>query len=154
MIWQDTFISLIGGVAVILSIHNNKPNQQCRQVTTHHQSSFYQNILLTLSLTHFNHLQKLICVLTATTLLFFFSLSSALKVINQESPTLRTVLSVFLFLGVGVWLWDDWNLKQEGQTCVADSSCDHGLHCETCVANKNFRPRCTRIQPVDPTSKV
>lgn len=99
MIWQDTFISLIGGVAVILSIHNNKPNQQCRQVTTHHQSSFYQNILLTLSLTHFNHLQKLICVLTATTLLFFFSLSSALKVINQESPTLRTVLSVSLFWG-------------------------------------------------------
>lgn len=99
MIWQDTFISLIGGVAVILSIHNNKPNQQCRQVTTHHQSSFYPNILLILSLTHFNHLQKLICVLTATTLLFFFSLSSALKVINQESPTLRTVLSVSLFWG-------------------------------------------------------
>lgn len=66
-------------------------------------------------------MQKLICVLTATTLLFFFGLSSALK---------------------------------EGQTCVADSSCDHGLHCETCVANQNFRPRCTRIHPVDPISKV
>ncbi|GLT28316.1 hypothetical protein SLA2020_032580 [Shorea laevis] len=42
----------------------------------------------------------------------------------------------------------------EGQTCVADSNCDSGLHCETCVANGNLRPRCTRIQRVNPTSKV
>ncbi|KAL7206509.1 hypothetical protein ACSBR2_019261 [Camellia fascicularis] len=43
---------------------------------------------------------------------------------------------------------------KEGQTCVADRNCDAGLHCETCVANGNFRPRCTRIQPLIPTSKV
>ncbi|OMO63215.1 hypothetical protein COLO4_32638 [Corchorus olitorius] len=41
-----------------------------------------------------------------------------------------------------------------GQSCVKDSNCDSGLHCETCLANGNVRPRCTRIQPVNPTSKV
>ncbi|PPS01005.1 hypothetical protein GOBAR_AA19651 [Gossypium barbadense] len=41
----------------------------------------------------------------------------------------------------------------EGQTCVSNGNCDSGLHCETCVANGNVRPRCTRIQPVNPTSK-
>lgn len=44
--------------------------------------------------------------------------------------------------------------KQEGQTCVANSNCDSGLHCETCVADGNPRPRCTRIQPFNPTSQV
>ncbi|KAG6710551.1 hypothetical protein I3842_05G007700 [Carya illinoinensis] len=43
---------------------------------------------------------------------------------------------------------------KEGQMCVADRNCDSGLHCETCVANGNVRPRCTRIQPVSPASKV
>ncbi|KAF2321127.1 hypothetical protein GH714_034205 [Hevea brasiliensis] len=42
----------------------------------------------------------------------------------------------------------------EGQTCVADRNCDSGLHCETCLANGNVRPRCTRILPISPTSKV
>ncbi|XP_068659574.1 PI-PLC X domain-containing protein At5g67130-like [Aristolochia californica] len=41
-----------------------------------------------------------------------------------------------------------------GQTCVANRNCDTGLHCETCTANGNVRPRCTRIQPLSPTSKV
>ncbi|KAJ3675169.1 hypothetical protein LUZ60_004211 [Juncus effusus] len=40
-----------------------------------------------------------------------------------------------------------------GSTCVADRNCDSGLHCETCIANGNVRPRCTRIQPTDPKSK-
>ncbi|XP_050212252.1 PI-PLC X domain-containing protein At5g67130-like [Mercurialis annua] len=43
---------------------------------------------------------------------------------------------------------------KEGQICVADRNCDAGLHCETCLANGNVRPRCTRIQPIIPTSKV
>lgn len=43
---------------------------------------------------------------------------------------------------------------KEGQTCVMDRNCDSGLHCETCVANGNIRPRCTRIRPLIPTSKV
>ena len=43
---------------------------------------------------------------------------------------------------------------QEGQTCVANRSCDLGTQCETCLANGNIRPRCTRIKPLIPTSKV
>ncbi|KAK9667101.1 hypothetical protein RND81_14G233200 [Saponaria officinalis] len=41
-----------------------------------------------------------------------------------------------------------------GDTCVADRNCDGGLHCETCLANGNVRPRCTRVQPLNPFSKV
>jgi hypothetical protein len=33
-------------------------------------------------------------------------------------------------------------------------SCAAGLHCETCVADGNVRPRCTRVTPVDPRSKA
>lgn len=44
--------------------------------------------------------------------------------------------------------------EQEGETCIANRNCDSGLHCETCLANGNIRPRCTRIQPIIPTSKV
>ncbi|GFP84583.1 pi-plc x domain-containing protein at5g67130, partial [Phtheirospermum japonicum] len=43
---------------------------------------------------------------------------------------------------------------QQGQTCVANRNCDTGLHCETCVADGNVRPRCTRTQPISPLSKV
>ncbi|EPS66598.1 hypothetical protein M569_08178 [Genlisea aurea] len=43
---------------------------------------------------------------------------------------------------------------KEGTTCIVDINCDSGLHCETCPANGNIRPRCTRIQPVDPLSKT
>ncbi|KAK4789941.1 hypothetical protein SAY86_017245 [Trapa natans] len=41
-----------------------------------------------------------------------------------------------------------------GETCSPASVCDAGLHCDTCAINGNTRPRCTRIQPVNPTSKV
>ncbi|XP_077234508.1 PI-PLC X domain-containing protein At5g67130-like [Tasmannia lanceolata] len=41
-----------------------------------------------------------------------------------------------------------------GQICAVDGNCDQGLHCETCVANGGLQPRCTRIQPLDPKSKV
>ncbi|KAI4298470.1 hypothetical protein L6164_032024 [Bauhinia variegata] len=57
------------------------------------------------------------------------------------------------FFFVALLLGSSFALK-EGQTCVANSNCDSGLHCETCVANGNVRPRCTRIQPINPTSKV
>lgn len=45
-------------------------------------------------------------------------------------------------------------ILQLGQTCVADRNCDTGLHCETCVADGNVRPRCTRVQPISPASQV
>lgn len=43
-----------------------------------------------------------------------------------------------------------------GETCSSDSNnnCDAGLSCGTCAANGNTRPRCTRIQPMNPTAKV
>ncbi|KAM7250166.1 hypothetical protein ACFE04_022049 [Oxalis oulophora] len=45
-----------------------------------------------------------------------------------------------------------------GETCSlndnAGGTCASGLRCETCAPNGNTRPRCTRIQPTNPTSKV
>lgn len=45
-------------------------------------------------------------------------------------------------------------MYQEGETCVDNSNCDAGLHCEACVADGNVRPRCTRLQPLSPFTKV
>ncbi|XP_019107539.2 PI-PLC X domain-containing protein At5g67130 [Beta vulgaris subsp. vulgaris] len=45
-------------------------------------------------------------------------------------------------------------LQNLGETCISDRNCDQGLHCETCLANRNLRLRCTRIQPINPFSKV
>ncbi|KAK7386436.1 hypothetical protein VNO78_26660 [Psophocarpus tetragonolobus] len=41
-----------------------------------------------------------------------------------------------------------------GETCDKDHKCDGGLQCEACPANGNTRYRCTRTQPISPTSKV
>ncbi|CAA2976194.1 PI-PLC X domain-containing At5g67130-like [Olea europaea subsp. europaea] len=42
-----------------------------------------------------------------------------------------------------------------GETCSSsNNNCDAGLICGTCPANDNTRPRCTRIQPIIPTTKV
>lgn len=43
---------------------------------------------------------------------------------------------------------------QHGETCPPKSSCDAGLTCQKCEANGNNRPRCTRVKPINPTSKV
>ncbi|KAI3785080.1 hypothetical protein L1987_44192 [Smallanthus sonchifolius] len=44
---------------------------------------------------------------------------------------------------------------QIGETCsTSNNNCDSGLRCGTCPATGNTRPRCTRIQPLSPTSKV
>ncbi|XP_057739122.1 PI-PLC X domain-containing protein At5g67130-like isoform X2 [Arachis stenosperma] len=67
----------------------------------------------------------------------------------MKKPTLATTIVAIIFL----LLHSSLALK-EAQTCVANRNCDSGLHCETCVANGNLRPRCTRIQPTNPTSKV
>ncbi|XP_062176544.1 PI-PLC X domain-containing protein At5g67130-like isoform X2 [Alnus glutinosa] len=64
------------------------------------------------------------------------------------------IFSSTLFSLIALGLLSCSTALKEGQTCVADSNCDSGLHCETCVANRNVRPRCTRIQPVSPSSKV
>eukprot|EP00258_Populus_trichocarpa_P041431 XP_024457450.1 PI-PLC X domain-containing protein At5g67130 [Populus trichocarpa] len=41
-----------------------------------------------------------------------------------------------------------------GETCSSNSTCDAGLSCQSCSANGNTRQRCTKIQPLSPTSKV
>ncbi|XP_047321017.1 PI-PLC X domain-containing protein At5g67130-like [Impatiens glandulifera] len=41
-----------------------------------------------------------------------------------------------------------------GETCSSNNQCDAGLRCQTCAANGNTRPRCTRIQPLSSVSKV
>ncbi|KAI7745146.1 hypothetical protein M8C21_005804 [Ambrosia artemisiifolia] len=42
-----------------------------------------------------------------------------------------------------------------GETCSTSSNnCDSGLRCGTCPASGNTRPRCVRVQPFTPTSKV
>ncbi|XP_021983174.1 PI-PLC X domain-containing protein At5g67130 [Helianthus annuus] len=42
-----------------------------------------------------------------------------------------------------------------GETCSTSSNnCDSGLRCGTCSASGNTRPRCVRVQPFSPTSKV
>ncbi|KAK9231221.1 hypothetical protein WN943_021453 [Citrus x changshan-huyou] len=43
-----------------------------------------------------------------------------------------------------------------GETCSgsSNSACDAGLTCQTCPVSGNTRPRCARIQPLNPTSKV
>nr|XP_017256188.1 PREDICTED: PI-PLC X domain-containing protein At5g67130 isoform X2 [Daucus carota subsp. sativus] len=44
-------------------------------------------------------------------------------------------------------------LKQ-GKTCLVNSNCDEGLHCEACLADSKLRARCTRIRPLIPTTQV
>ncbi|KAK4488384.1 hypothetical protein RD792_004145, partial [Penstemon davidsonii] len=42
-----------------------------------------------------------------------------------------------------------------GETCLsASNNCDAGLSCGTCPANGNTRSRCTRVQPIIPTTRV
>lgn len=58
------------------------------------------------------------------------------------------------FLLIAICLFSHSSALKIGETCSKDSDCDTGLRCETCAANGNTRPRCTRIQPIIPTSKV
>ncbi|XP_042413871.1 PI-PLC X domain-containing protein At5g67130-like [Zingiber officinale] len=40
-----------------------------------------------------------------------------------------------------------------GGTCLSNGNCGAGLHCETCLASRDVRLRCTRVKPSDPKSK-
>ncbi|XP_023518072.1 PI-PLC X domain-containing protein At5g67130-like isoform X1 [Cucurbita pepo subsp. pepo] len=53
-----------------------------------------------------------------------------------------------------IFLFHSSSARKEGGTCLFNGNCDAGLHCQTCIANGNIRPRCTRIQPISPISKV
>ncbi|XP_077240026.1 PI-PLC X domain-containing protein At5g67130-like [Tasmannia lanceolata] len=60
----------------------------------------------------------------------------------------------YLSLLLAAQLFNSVTANKMGQICIMDRNCDQGLHCETCLWNGNFHPRCTRIQPLDPKSKV
>ncbi|OMP01978.1 hypothetical protein COLO4_11439 [Corchorus olitorius] len=66
-------------------------------------------------------------------------------------------LSIFLQLFIiTVFFFSLSSSLKIGETCSSSSNgaCDSGLKCQTCPVNGNTRPRCTRIQPLSPTSKV
>ncbi|KAJ4898802.1 PLC-like phosphodiesterases superfamily protein [Raphanus sativus] len=42
---------------------------------------------------------------------------------------------------------------QMGETCSSSSRCDAGLSCQSCPASGNTGSTCTRIRPLNPTSK-
>lgn len=57
-------------------------------------------------------------------------------------------------LFIAVCLFSYSSSLKIGETCSSDSQCDTGLRCGKCDASGNTRPRCVRIQPVNPASKV
>lgn len=61
---------------------------------------------------------------------------------------------LFLIFIISASLLHSSSSLKIGETCSKDSDCDAGLRCETCKANGNTRPRCSRTQPLIPTSKV
>ncbi|GLT47303.1 hypothetical protein SLA2020_210080 [Shorea laevis] len=62
--------------------------------------------------------------------------------------------SIIILLFTPILLLGSCSALKEGQTCISDGNCNSGLLCATCLASENPRPRCTRIHPVNPTSKV
>lgn len=71
--------------------------------------------------------------------------------VSTPDSTMDSHVSVVI---IAFFLFSHSIAVKEGGTCVADKNCDSGLHCETCIANGNVRPRCTRVRPVNPFSKV
>lgn len=70
--------------------------------------------------------------------------SSSIRVPNLQTQLLLIAICLFTFSS---------GLKI-GESCGSDNKCDAGLSCQTCPANGNTRPRCSRIQPLSPTSKM
>ncbi|XP_076889068.1 PI-PLC X domain-containing protein At5g67130-like [Bidens hawaiensis] len=64
------------------------------------------------------------------------------------------VITILLFLS-NLSIFQLSSSLKIGETCSTDGNqCEAGLRCGTCPASGNTRPRCTRIQPINPTSKV
>ncbi|XP_044490639.1 PI-PLC X domain-containing protein At5g67130-like [Mangifera indica] len=82
---------------------------------------------------------------------FSFNHALSLSMTPTSISSMQKFVSVII---VTTLLFSLSSALKEGQTCVANSNCGSGLHCETCVADGNPRPRCTRIQPFNPTSQV
>lgn len=75
---------------------------------------------------------------------------------ERFNPSTKLSFFLQLFL-ITVHLFSLSSSLKIGETCSSsssDSACDSGLTCQTCAFNGNTRPRCARIQPLNPTSKV
>ncbi|GLU09233.1 hypothetical protein SLE2022_261050 [Rubroshorea leprosula] len=73
---------------------------------------------------------------------------------KRSKPRKPAMQSITILLFISALLLGSCSALEEGQNCITNGNCDSGLHCETCIANGNLLPRCTRIQPVNPFSKV
>ncbi|CAN8270279.1 unnamed protein product [Cochlearia groenlandica] len=62
-------------------------------------------------------------------------------------------LSTFLIIQCLFIFSPSFALK-EGETCIVSKNCDAELHCESCLQSDDFRPRCSRMQPINPTTKA
>ncbi|KAK9285763.1 hypothetical protein L1049_024963 [Liquidambar formosana] len=80
---------------------------------------------------------------------YYTWLTLFLSVHLQRTSRLLTSFSLLVFC-----IFTSSSALQIGETCASDGNCDAGLRCESCPANGNTRPRCTRIQPLNATSKV
>ncbi|XP_022775188.1 PI-PLC X domain-containing protein At5g67130-like isoform X1 [Durio zibethinus] len=79
-----------------------------------------------------------------------------MKSFNPSTHLSFSILQLFL---ITFCLFSLSSSLKIGETCSSSSSssssaCDSGLTCQTCSVNGNTRPRCSRIQPLNPTSKV
>ncbi|URE40207.1 PI-PLC X domain-containing protein [Musa troglodytarum] len=85
--------------------------------------------------------------------MLLLSLLSLKSILVQSSSPLLQLLPLLVLLLLHSRLLPSSSAAQLGSICLSNGNCDAGLHCETCLANGNLRPRCTRIQPTDPKSK-
>ncbi|KAL5541072.1 hypothetical protein UlMin_043358 [Ulmus minor] len=81
----------------------------------------------------------------------FFSFVSLSSLFNSFLTRQKASL---VCLVAAIFLLQLSSALKEGQICATNSNCDAGLHCETCLANGNVRPRCTRIKPINPISQI
>ncbi|XP_027361095.1 PI-PLC X domain-containing protein At5g67130 isoform X2 [Abrus precatorius] len=72
----------------------------------------------------------------------------------RNSNRIRNLGTQLLLIAICLGLVTCSSSSKIGETCGSDNKCDAGLSCQTCPANGNTRPRCSRIQPSKPTSKV
>ncbi|XP_057770283.1 PI-PLC X domain-containing protein At5g67130-like isoform X4 [Salvia miltiorrhiza] len=76
--------------------------------------------------------------------------STCLRLLSSQALNYAPLKLFF----VAAFLFPYSSTLKIGETCSSSSSnCDAGSNCGSCVANGNTRPRCTRIQPINPLTK-